>query len=106
MNLFPQSYDGWRKFYYFIFRAYVLLALPAVELFHSYNQGYQALRSYLSDAMVNILLGYIICFVVLLASSAQLCVRITKERIINLIFLIVTILFGAYLYHYYFYPWP
>ena len=56
------------------------------------------------DAMLSVLLGYIICFAVFLASSVQLCVRITKERILNLIFLILTILSGAYLYYYY--SWP
>ena len=100
MNFIPKSYDGWRKFYYLIFRAYVLLALPLVLLVHS-QYGNRHFRSDAGGAVDFIVLGYVLCFAVFTASSVQLFVRITRERIINLIFLILAVWFGFYLHRYY-----
>ena len=97
MNYFPKSFDGWRKVFFFIFRAYVLLAFATVQLFHNLNQA-RNLRAYMTGTVSYILLGYLACFLVFLLGSIPFFNHVARERIINLVFLLLTVLLGIYLY--------
>ena len=95
MNLFPHSEDERRKFIYFPFRAYVLLAFVCVKIVESQmpRHGNMSVGSILL-----LIFGYIVCFLVFLAGSVvQLSARRTEEAVTNLLFLVLTVLFGGYL---------
>ena len=66
MNLFPHSDDDRRRFMYFPFRAYVLLAFACVKIVESQMPRHGNMSG---DCVIFLIIGYIVCFVVFLAGA-------------------------------------
>ncbi len=95
MRFFPHSDEDRRKLSYFPFRAYVLLAFAAVKIVESQMPRHGDMGG---DCVILLILGYMVCFLVFLAGSiAQLRNGKIEESVTNLLFLVLSFIFGGYL---------
>lgn len=67
---FPNSRGEWWRILVFPFQAYILVAYIVEQYFVTSLPGYGGYRGALSEFKSWIILGYVICFVVLLSTGA------------------------------------
>jgi biotin transporter BioY len=91
MKLFPKSSEDWKKFFFFPFRAYVILAFLAGLLLEEY---WQPRHDGVPAIMAVIVLGYIVSFVVFLIG--WLTALDTKTARLHFIFMLITFFIGLY----------